>query len=352
MTLQLHVWGTESKISLISPECLASSWLLCLILSPKNIPFEIIPSNNTNLSDINKLPVLIINGNEKCNGYKSIVDYLETTYPNSSNSSYINLNSLDKRYQLSNLCLINILETKLEYINQYNLYSNNQNYEKYTRKLFQYYFPFPMMYNQPMKFYNHAIEQVKLLGLNRTKTGFFGLGGGGDVEVAETEYFNDELSDNDEDEGEGEKKVVLSSLHERQLISKSKANQILAESKNSMRCLGLLNHYINEFIQTYKSFNQDTEESFGTIYSATTPSSAEILLYAYISSLISDELPDGFILSYLNLNHGEFVKFCNEQSNKYRSILQENKDKFRKPEGIEIPNLLNEIGYWIGTIKY
>ena len=79
--LQLHVWGKDNEISIISPSCIASAYLLNQVLTPQNIEFEIIPSNNTNLSDINQLPVLIDNETkEKYNGYNEIIRFIESKY--------------------------------------------------------------------------------------------------------------------------------------------------------------------------------------------------------------------------------------------------------------------------------
>ena len=50
------------------------------MLTPQNIEFEIIPSNNTNLSDINQLPVLIDNETKKYNGYNEIIRFIESKY--------------------------------------------------------------------------------------------------------------------------------------------------------------------------------------------------------------------------------------------------------------------------------
>ncbi|RLV95750.1 Sorting assembly machinery 37 kDa subunit [Spathaspora sp. JA1] len=349
--LQLHVWGVNGEISLISPECLASAWLLSLILGPKNESFEIITSCNTNISDINKLPVLIT-PEKKLNGYKEIVSFVEKYQEESE--YYVSSKGTPEK-QLIHSCLLTLLESKIEIINQYNLYSNTKNYEKYTRKLFQHYFPFPMMYNQPLKFHNNAVAQVKLLGLDKNKTSFFDFTSAfQDTEVAETEYFNNELSDSEDEDEEGKDKVALSSLHEKQLLSKSKSKLALRESKNSLRCLILLNHYLQEFIKTYKLLNnqQDVDSEFGYLFTQNSPSSSELLLYAYLVSLTSENLPDRFISSYLELKHEGLMSFVNERITKLQKLLADNKSRFRPPQGIEVPNLFNEVGYLVGSIKY
>lgn len=340
--IQLHVWGKDKEVSIISPVSIASIWLLNLVLTPQKVPFEVIPSNNTNLSSINELPVLIVNESEKYSGYNEIVNYIEENY---KSSKYASLKYMSLEQQLLNRSLENMLTSKVQYINQYNLYSNTKNYEKFTRKLFSTYFPFPMMYNQPLEYHNQAQEQIKLLGLSKNQASIFNFitGNNEDQEVAQTEIFNDEISDDDDEQDE----VAISSLHEKQLLKKSKRNQVLQESKNSMRCLILTNHYINEIIKVYQKNNiGDTTNKLGFIF-GDTPSSSELLFYAYIQCLTSDQLPDRFIYNYLLLKQPEVLKFILDTIESYKNNLN-----FRNPIGIEIPSLFNEIGYWLGSIKY
>ena len=120
-------------------------------------------------------------------GYRSIVSYLSSRY---GNGNTIPLLENDKLLDDS---LISFLETKLEALNKYNLFSNSKNYENYTRKLFSKFFPFPMMYNQALNFYNEAQRQVQLLGLGETKSSFLNFTSSGDN--TQTEYFNGELDE-------------------------------------------------------------------------------------------------------------------------------------------------------------
>lgn len=340
--IQLHVWGKDNDVSVISPASIAATWLLNLTLTSQGVPFEVVTSNNTNLSSINELPVLIVSETEKYSGYNEIVSYVEENF---KSEEYLGSKSMDSRQKLLNRTLQNMLTSKIQYINQYNLYSNTKNYVKFTRKLFASYFPFPMMYNQPSKYHNQAQEQIKLLGLSKNQVSFFNFisGSNEDLEVAQTEIFNDEISDDDEEDDE----VAISSLHEKQLLKKSKTKQVLKESKNSMRCLILINHYINEVVKVYEKNGGDKDDNkLGFIF-GNSPSSSELLFYAYIQCLTSDKLPDRFIYNYLLLKQPEVLKFINETTENYSSDV-----KFRDPTGIEVPSLFNEIGYLIGSIKY
>ncbi|KGU16284.1 hypothetical protein MEM_01632 [Candida albicans L26] len=356
--LQLHVWGKDNEISIISPSCIASAYLLNQVLTPQNIEFEIIPSNNTNLSDINQLPVLIDNETkEKYNGYNEIIRFIESKYLSTSTKlslvSYLPSDSLKTtKEKLINKGLINLLINKFEYINQYNLYLNNKNYENYTRKLFSSYLPFPMMYNQPSKYYAQAQEQVKILGLSKQKVSFFDFTTGnneqGSIDVAPTELINDEDDEDDEEGDEDGANVAISSLHERQLLKKSKSKQVLKESRNSMKCLILITQYIERFKTIFQHQQRDSDEEFGFIFNNQNPSSSEILFYAYIFCLTYEKLPDRFIFNYLKLKQDYTLKFITEIMNKN----QISKNKFRNPIGNEIPSLTNEVKYWIGSIEY
>ncbi|ODV78093.1 uncharacterized protein CANTADRAFT_91524 [Suhomyces tanzawaensis NRRL Y-17324] len=331
--LQLHVWGEGGRISVISPECLASLWLLLSL----DIPYEIVTSSNTNVSTINKLPVLI-EDTVKYQGYEEISAYLIEKYPS---SRVVGSSDLSKKEQLVNLALLNINLHKIEYIHQYNLYINTRNYEKYTRKQFQKYFPFPMMYNQPLKFYNNAQAQVALLGLNTKGGGFFNFTGQ-TSELAQTEYINDDADEPDQ--------VAISTLHERQLITKSKEKMALKESKNSLRCLVLINEYLQHYIRIFAKRNAEDGSDFGPIFDTTKFSSSELLLYAYIYSLTFEELPDTFLQNYLHLKHPEVLDFIKVQIGTFNKILYSG-EKIRGPVADEVPSLWNEIKYLSGYLQ-
>ncbi|KAI5960147.1 SAM37 [Candida pseudojiufengensis] len=302
--IQLHVWGYQDEVSIISPHCIATTWLLNLVLTPLNVPFKIITSNNTKLSELNQLPVLIISEDEKYDGYYSIAKYLVKTY----NPSNLYITS-DFKENLLNISIINYLETRFEYINLYNLCSNKQNYENYTRKLFTKYFKFPWMYNQSLKFYNESIEKIKILGLNsKNSNNFFKFDKENDNEViAETETFNDDDNELIVEKEEEEGIKPISGLHEKSLLQKSKTKQILKESKASMRFLLLLEKYLKQ-LQSLKKEKSDQQFFFDEDL----PSPSDILFSAYLYCLTYEDLPDKFIKNYLvqvdGLNVSDFKK--------------------------------------------
>lgn len=336
--LELHVWGSDSRISVINPECLACAWLLSIHLVPQEIPFRIVTSCNTNLADSGRLPLLVKkNSLKKYEGFGDIAYYISKEYPTDS-TKFVPDEKLPARDQLVNLSLLSYFSTTMNYINQYNLYVNSQNYECYTRKLFLSYFPFPMMYNQPLKFHAAACEQVKVVGLGINKVGMFSITGAAD-DVAETELVNDDSDD----------EVAISALHEKMLISKSKSKSSLRESRNSLKCLHLLNKYISHIQRLFEELNPNSPVEFAHLFRSKKVSSSELLLYSYFYSL-TYELPDPFVANYLKLKFPAFWKFASTITEALNSGLA--RDNFRAPQGPEIPNLWNEVALTVGLLKY
>lgn len=329
--IKLHVWGYDEEISIISPSCIASAWLLNMIAQPQDMLFEIVPSNNPHLSKLNELP-LLIDEDKQFSGFGNIAAYLTTKY-NAGRTA-----TLSEDQSLLDDSLIVLLESKFEALNKYNLFSNSKNHENYTRKLFAKFFPFPMMYNQSLKFYNDAQNQVRLLGLGEHKSSFLNFKGSG--EDTETEFFNSEL---DEDV---EKSKAISGLHEKSLVQKSETKKVLKESRSSMKCLLLVDQLFSR-LEKLKA----EQGSKGTFTFGDQPSAGDVLFLAYFFTLTHPSLPDKFILNYLMSNNSKY----------HQSFLDRLKDlqskvgkvgPLRKPEGKEVPSLFNEVGYWTGLVSY
>ncbi|KAI5951352.1 SAM37 [Candida jiufengensis] len=299
--IQLHVWGYKDEISIISPHCIAAAWLLKLVLKPLDIPYEIITSNNTKLSELNQLPVLIISEDEKYDGFYSISKYLIKTY--NPFNIYI---SKDYKQNILNMSIINYLETRFEIINLYNLCLNKQNYEQYTRKLFTKYYSFPWMYNQSLNFYNESIEKIKILKLNSNSSSSSIFQFGQNENIAETETFN-ELEDELHKEEE-EKTKAISGLHEKLLLQKSKTKEVLKESKNSMRCLMLFEKYLRQL----KTLKKDTNQQY--FLDTELPSTSDILFFAYLFCFTYQDLPDKFI-KLNDVNKEKLDKFIEPVNN-------------------------------------
>lgn len=328
--IELHVWGYDEEVSIISPSCIASAWLLSLVTEPQGIPFVVIPSNNTHLSELNELPLLIDEG-EQYSGFREIAMHLTTKYDSSR------ISSLSDEQKLLDNSLITFLDTKFDALNRYNLFSNTKNYENYTRKLFAKFFPFPMMYNQALKFYNDAQSRVRLLGLGEHKSSFLNFTGSG--EDTQTEYFN-----SDYDDGIDNSKAI-SSLHERSLVQKSETKKVLRESRSSMKCLLLVGQFFERLEKLKLEQKHEGKFLFGE-----KPAASDILFLAYFFALTNDSLPDKFIRNFLS----------SDNADRFKSILDRLADvksksvrlSFRNPVGKERPNLVNEVGYWTGLIDY
>lgn len=325
--IELHIWGYDEKVSVISPESLACSWLANIVYGSNKKSFNIVTSNNTNIAAIDRLPVLITEENKKYHGYESISRYLT----NESSISDTKLNNTD---ELTNSGLMNLYQSKLEIIHQFNLFINSINYEKYTRKLFKEYFPFPMMYNQPLKFYNNAQELVRSAGLQGSKPGFFSFTGAD--KTAQTEYFNDDSDDDD-----FEDQIAISALHERSMMAKSKQNILLKEGKRNIKCLHLLEEILSQALQVREKNTLDT-----------TLSTSDLLLCAYVYSMVHEDLTDRFLHNYLKVKFGSFLESCNNRIEMLNTNLYSDKSIFRGPIGTEIPSFTNEIAYSIGMVKY
>ncbi|CUM63622.1 uncharacterized protein PRCAT00001204001 [Priceomyces carsonii] len=336
---QLHVWGNNRKLSVISPECLASSWLLTMLSTVKLIEFEIVTSSNTNISDIGKLPVLLVN-KEKYNGFAEITSWVVEEMGSSGSDEFTIIKNDTKR--LIDKSLVSLIENHLERIHLYNLYICTENYENFTRKLFQNFFPFPMMYNQPLKFYHNAQLQVQLSGLSAGTSGFFSLS---NADIIQSEYLDQEIYESDED-----KTVALSALHEKHILAKSRQKAKLRESRSHLKCLNLIERSIGLLLQLSKQENEESQH--GYIFESGKLQPSEILLYAYLYCLTFENLPDRFISKYIEIQFPEFSKFGTKIIARLNKLLYEKSILIRDPCEQEIPNLWNEVQYQCGYIKY
>ncbi|KAI5953982.1 SAM37 [Candida margitis] len=329
--IELHVWGDNEEVSIISPSCIASVWLISLISHSQDVPFKIVPSNNPHLSKLNELP-LLIDKESQYSGFRNIATYLTTKYDNTG------LLSLSESQKLVDDSLIAFFETKFGALNKYNLFSNTKNYENYTRKLFAKFFPFPMMYNQASKFYNDAQSQVRLVGLGENKSSFLNFVGSG--EETKTEYFNSDLDE------ESETSRAISGLHEKSLVQKSETKKVLRESQSSMKCLVLVEQLINRLEKLKKEHYEGGGFVFGD-----QPSAGDVLCLAYIFALTHSHLPDKFISNYLSSKESGYYQVLQKSLLDLKSKASV-AGSFRKPTGKEIPGLYNEVGYWTGLVEY
>lgn len=338
MKTALHVWGANGRISALLPDLAAAAWLL----NQLGVSYELVFSNNTNLSPSGVLP-LLVEGSVKTAGYRAIAARILKGHV--SGGGFVADSELGgSRAELANLALEAYCYSALRPLVLYVFYIHSGNYEKYTRKLFRHYLPFPMMYNQPLRFYHEAQEQTALVGLVAGNGGFFSISG---PETAQTESFNDELSDNDD-------LVPISGLHEQQLTRKAKTKSALRESRNAMRCLHLVSAFVAKVEKLHAEMNKEAplqkKDAFGPIFVPKGLSLGELLLYAHLQLITCPDLPDGFVAAHLGALHAEFLLAVQLRTKDFNLGLE--KVSFRAPEGDEIPSLWNEFRRATGMVQY
>lgn len=271
-----------------------------------------------------QLPVLIVNNSSRIEGYTAISDYL------SEKSTIKGVKQLlTKHEQLLNRSLISFLETKLKMIIQYNLYISSHNYEKYTRKLFKHYLPFPMMYNQPLKFFNQAQEQTATIGIGPAAGGFLS--------------FKDP-------EDEIDTTTPISKLHEQTILASNKKKLSLKETKTTLRAMSLLHEYLEAIESLLETFNPKSHESspdqeLNTGEKYQELSTGEVLFYSYLNSLCFEELPDQTLHQLIKSNHSNTYEQYETVKNQFLV------NPLRSPVGDELPSLYNEIKFKTGFMS-
>ncbi|KAG7195457.1 uncharacterized protein KQ657_003219 [Scheffersomyces spartinae] len=339
--MKLHIWGQGIEPSVISPECIASAWLICQVLD--STEFQIVTSNNTNISDIGKLPVLITKDDGKLNGYEDIANYL-------LKGDNLKGKIIKAEDQVLDFTLMHFLQTRFDALNKYNLYGDTKNYEIYTRKLYPKFLPFPMIYNQPSKLHTEALEQAQLFGLGSKSLGFLGFLGlakTSDEIIPDTEYINSS-QDNDEEEedydhDDGKEQKPISSLHEAQLIQKSKKKALLKETRTSIKCMNLLGKYLGQLT----ILSEKNEFKFGTS-ERITPS--ELLFLAYMYALTYDGLPNRFLFQYLSTQKKHILDSVKVPIQDFQKNMEFS--TFTQPSSSESPSLWNEILYQFNKLTY
>lgn len=318
---ELHVWGCDKSISVVFPECLAAAWLVTTCIPHEKI--NIVTLSNTNLSKTGVLPVLLTK-DVSYEGFGPISSFIL--------SEFSGKNVIETK-DLAQSAVILLIENKLVRVHQFNLYSNLKNYEEYTRKQFKKYLPFPMMYNQPLKLYNVAQDQVRMAGLLPSPPGLFGVFSGSSGP-------HDEV---DEETSE----VALSALHERQMTAKSNKRELLRQSKNSLKCLNYLGEILDDIVKLNHQLNPHRpDDTFALIFNESKISVAELLLFAYIHSLTYDGLPDHAIHDYIRLKYLSFADFSQTKINELNQLLDDS--AIQPPNSSQVPNLINEVRYRLG----
>lgn len=146
MKYTYHLFGVDGDPSLLCPESVALFWVLNS--QANNISqYEVVFSNNTDLSPIKELPLLIVDSHisdkhiEYHAGFNDIIQYLIKNNQFKGNTSL----SLDI------IAALEFLTTEFKYMTLYQLYLNKKNYTNYTRKQFSKLFYWPAWYTAPLQ---------------------------------------------------------------------------------------------------------------------------------------------------------------------------------------------------------
>lgn len=164
-----------------------------------------------------------------------------------------------------------------------------------------------MMYNQPLKYYNAAKQQM----------GVIGIGSNGGLFLFGSEDADDALDET----------PAISQLHEKQMIMRNKQKMLLRETRNTLKIMNLLDQYLSEW---------ELQTEMGE---KITP--AQLLFVAYCACICSD-LP--------SKNLGEIFKqhLCYKWCEQW---METDGVEIEAPKGDEIPSLWNEIKYRIEYIR-
>ncbi|WEJ94404.1 Sorting and Assembly Machinery (SAM or TOB complex) component [Yamadazyma tenuis] len=259
------------------------------------------------------LPILITE-EQTVEGFADIASYIGEHFV--LRNEFITSKQLNTSEKIQQKSLIHFVSTKLYYINQYNLFINTKNYGKYVRKLFKNYLPFPMMYNQPLKYFNSAKEEVKIIGIGENKTRFFSFG----PDNAPVDDLEDDTM------------TPISKLHEKQMMLKNKERMSLRETKNTLKSIALLDGYLSQW-------------EASSIGNSSQITAAEVLFLAYLSCIFHEELPDSSLTTTMK-THQNLYEWA-ENWTQTLEKLADYKD-IVPPVGSQIPNLYNEIKYQLG----
>ncbi|CAL9736013.1 sorting assembly machinery 37 kDa subunit [Monosporozyma servazzii] len=146
MKCTFHLFGVAGEPSLICPESIALFWVLNKH-AKDTTQYEVVFSNNTDLSPVRELPLLVVSeGNDDGSrqslaGFTDIIQYLiENDHIEGATSM-----SLDA------IAALQFLSTDFKCMTLYQLYLNKSGYTKYTRKQFSKLLYWPAWYTTPLQ---------------------------------------------------------------------------------------------------------------------------------------------------------------------------------------------------------
>lgn len=331
-----HLFGFEHTPSLICPESVALHWLLnspyCRHI---NEQIELVFSNNTDLSPINTLPLLIVDssslsskGNENKNeqseyyaGFADIVQYLITNnlLRDTSGTSNVNQNN---HFTLDFLAALQFLCNDFRCMTLYQLYLNKTNYTEFTRRQFSKLFYWPTWYTTPLKIRSNVRQmcdktlQLEYLPVDDTDADGYLENVNADDKQSESHFLSDEL-------------VKSQSLR---LYQSNKRNN-LQDLKSWRHHIQYCNK-LNEMIDNWQKFKAATSDPLHILE-----------LYFLTNLYIQFKLPNGDnIVAYLKqVRGGDVVDKINDMISNYSSTP--NTLSIRNPSFSEQGNIIMSVYY-------
>ncbi|CCH44865.1 Sorting assembly machinery [Wickerhamomyces ciferrii] len=304
MVMELHVWGKPEELAIISPNCLIISWYMSLTIPLDK--FKIITSSNNNISQNGELPVLRVEG-EQYNGVSDIIRYLV-------DQGYDLNSGLTKEEKALNDGISIFLMDKFNIITDYFIFLNKLNYENYTRSIYGQYLSFPLQYNTPLGYRSQAKSNCSRVGLT----------------VEDKTEVEEEMLQN---------VPTVSKVQQLKNESLIEDKLIMKNSLTNMKCLNLLDSYIEKLFNLHKELGTSPKTTFFNSLST-----ADLILLSHLFIQTNDKFPDQFIKKFLDLKYPGWLdgKF-NIFNEKIKPMI--NQIKLESPGFNDSPNLLNFIRY-------
>lgn len=307
--MELHVWGTPSEISLLSPQSIAIYWYMSLCV-PSEL-YEVVTSCNTDLSLSGQLPTLICHGEgTQYDGLMDILRYLDQ-------QGFSLDTGLLREQRAINEGLVLYVEDKFQLITDYCLFLNKSNYEQYTRSLYSKYLPFPMQYNAPIVARSRAKLNCERIGLK----------------VEDKSQVTEEMMKN---------VPSVSKIHRMKYESMIEDKLLMKNSVTNMSCLRQLDEYVGRVLELQAELNANHEGDTLGLFGENKLTSGDLIILAHIYVWTSAALPDQFIKTFLDKSYPHI-------STHLEQLLQERINpatdhvQIRLPSFTESPNLFNSI---------
>lgn len=297
--MELHVWGTPSKLSLLSPSCIAVCWYMALCVPAHE--FEVVTSSNTDVSHSGELPTLL-HKDGQAEGFLDIIRFL-------NGQGYSLETGLAKEQQAINEGLILYVQDKFQIITDYCLFLNKTNYEQCTRSLYSQYLPFPVQYNAPIVARSKAKTNCARVGLN--------------------------VEDKTEVEEEMVKSVpTVSKIQRMKMETMIEDKLVLKNSVTNMSCLRQTQTFVDKVVQLQRELGNDEQGLFGEAVT-----SGDLIVLAHVYVWTHGDLPDQFLKTFLDRNSPELIARLETLMPQIESKMDE--VQIRGPSFSESPNLFN-----------